>query len=150
MHRWRSPEGFKFDLVPSGAHAGGIGSAVDSAAIRTAISLEIENGLTIRHASAPAFLAQKLLAHRDRGQLDPLMSDDLTDILALVAARPELVVEIGSVPAELQEVIVTGIKEITQHPHLRDLLAAHLANAQEPGAVAARVRERLTAFADSA
>jgi len=143
MHRWRSPEGLKFDLVPSGAHAGGIGNAVDQAAIRTAISLEIEPGLTIRHASAPAFLAQKLLAYRDRGRGDPLTSDDLTDILALVAARPGLPGEVSAAESEIRNVIVPGVQEITQHPDASDLLAGHLGDAQDAGATAKAVRERL-------
>ena len=143
MHRWRSPQSIKFDLVPCGAHAGGTGSLVDLAAVRTAVSLEIETGLVIHHASGPAFLAQKILAYRDRGRADPLESDDLTDILSLVASRPELIGEVWGAPPELREVVVAGIGEILRDPNGGDLIAAHLSGAQEPASTIAAALERL-------
>lgn len=66
--------------------------------LETAIQLEIGNGVTIKHVSAPAFLAQKWAAHHDRGRDDPLTSHDLEDILALLASRPGIAEEVAAAP----------------------------------------------------
>ena len=58
-HRWICPDGSLFDLVPAGDHLGASGQVWDQVAIDTAIECQLEEGLTVRHASAPAFLALK-------------------------------------------------------------------------------------------
>src|SRR5437016_5909515 len=37
VHRWRSPSGIPFDLVPTGEHLGGSGNPWDAVAIATAV-----------------------------------------------------------------------------------------------------------------
>ena len=88
-HRWRSPKGHAFDLVPAGQHPGGSGNRWDSLALRSPETAEVD-GVRFLHASAPAFFALKIAAHRDRGGDDPRASHDLEDIVALIASRASL------------------------------------------------------------
>jgi hypothetical protein len=71
------------------------------------------------------------------------MSDDLTDILALLASRPEIVQELSTAPGDIRDVVVKETGEITRDPYLEDLVAAHLGGAQDPGATIAAVVGRL-------
>jgi len=147
VHRWRGPSGIPFDLVPSGEHLGGSGNPWDAIAIETAINATLAGGVRIRHASAPAFLAQKWAAHYDRGREDPLASHDLEDILAVLASRPTILEEIAAAPPELRAYVAESARSLLQHPYAEDILAAHLNNAQDPAVTIAAVRELLRRLA---
>jgi predicted nucleotidyltransferase len=147
-YRWYSPDGVPFDLVPSGKHLGASGNRWDDIAIATAVKEELEQGLTIRHATAPAFLALKWAAHLDRGRNDPLASHDLEDILALVASRPTLVDEILAAPDALRSYLAEQARVFLVDPYAEDLLAAHLNNAQDPVRAISVVRQQLERTAE--
>ena len=140
VHRWVSPSGIPFDLIPAGSHVGGSGNPWDVIALETAVQLEIGNGVTIRHVSAPVFLAQKWAAHHDRGRDDPLTSHDLEDILALLASRPGIAEEIAAAPEPLREYVGQQARAFLDSRDAEDLLAAHLNNAQDPVSTIAAVR----------
>jgi predicted nucleotidyltransferase len=149
MHRWIAPDGIPFDLIPSGDHPGGSGNPWDAVALETALELELEDGLVIRHVGAPAFLAQKWSAHHDRGRNDPLTSHDLEDILALLASRPGIAEEVAAAPIELSAYLGQQARAFLNDPDAEDLLAAHLNNAQDPAFTIEAVRvvlRRLAAF----
>jgi hypothetical protein len=126
-------------LVPAGKHLGGSGNPWDAIAIATAVETTIR-GVMIRHVGAPAFLAQKWAAHNDRGSEDPLASEDLEDILALLASRPTLVKEVAAAPIELRAYVAEQSKAFLTDPNAEDLLAAHLNNAQDQVATITAVR----------
>jgi hypothetical protein len=135
--------GVPFDLVPVGEHLGAASGPTDRLAAETSASTTLTTGLTIRHASAPGFLALKWAAYQDRGRKDPLYSDDLLDILALLASRPTLVAEVAAVPLELRTYVAEQSKAFFAAPNADDLLAAHLNNAQDPTQTTAAVRAML-------
>lgn len=143
IHRWISPSGIPFDLVPAGAHAGRSGNTWDAAALETAERTTLPDGQVIRHASAPAFLAQKWAAHHDRGRESPLESHDLEDLLALLASRPRIVDEVRVAPAEVRRYLAEEARGFLTDPNAEDLLAAHLNNAQDPAATVEAVRQIL-------
>jgi predicted nucleotidyltransferase len=143
LHRWVGAVGVPFDLVPAGEHLGAASGPTDRLAVETAARTTLTTGLTIRHASAPGFLALKWAAYQDRGRKDPLYSDDLLDILALLASRPTLVAEVAAVPLELRTYVAEQSKAFFADPNADDLLAAHLNNAQDPTATTAAVRAML-------
>lgn len=147
VHRWVSPSGIPFDLIPAGSHLGGSGNPWDAVALETAIQLEIGSGVTIRHLSAPAFLAQKWAAHHDRGRDDPLASHDLEDILALLASRPAIAKEVAAAPPALREYVRQRARAFLDSRDAEDLLAAHLNNAQDPVSTIATVRTVLRRMA---
>jgi hypothetical protein len=96
-HRWITPAGTAFDLMPTGRHFGGSGNPLDEEAVHSAIWMALDapssGPLAIRHAAAPAFLALKWAAFRDRGHGVLLVSHDVEDIFAVLAARPSLPAE---------------------------------------------------------
>ena len=143
VRRWHAPDGAPFDLIPIGDHLGGTGNRWDLFAIQTAISAEIESGLTIRHASAPGFLALKWAAFRDRGRGDPFSSRDLEDILALAVSRDALVPDFRKVPADIQAHIRGGFRWLIDSADYDDLVAAHLGSAQSFKQTAALLRQRI-------
>lgn len=150
-HQWIAPGDppIKFDLVPAGTHFGASGNPFDELALATAVEVEIEPGLMIRHASAPGFLALKFAAHRDRGEDDPFASHDLEDILALLASRPGIVEETAVAPEEIRSFVAARAVLLFSHEDLEDLLAGHLSNvgrAQAAGLIVT-VRGRLRGLA---
>jgi hypothetical protein len=138
-HRWDSPDGTWFDLVPSGAHLGGTGSSTDAFAIASALELELSPDIVIRHASAVGFLALKCAAYGDRGNADPFMSEDLEDIIALVASRATIVDELSMIPFEIRDMIAHQIREILANQDSAELILAHLGQPLNGAAAVARV-----------
>ena len=142
VHRWRAPDGTLFDLVPTGRHLGGTGGEWDQLALETVVETEIE-GVRIRHASAPGFIALKWAAFWDRGIQDPFLSEDLEDILALLVSRDELVREFDGSPLSQQDYIRKGLRWLQDSEDYDDLVAAHLGNATGLAKVADSLRERI-------
>ncbi len=143
IHKWISPDGTPFDLVPAGSHLGGTGSEWDLIALETSVEAILEPGVSIRHASAPAFLALKWAAFRDRGKDDPFASHDLEDILALTASRKSVVAELRTAPIAVREHVREGFRWLLENEQYEDLIAGHLSNAQAFKQVAATLRERI-------
>lgn len=136
VHRWIAPSGELFDLVPSGSHVGGGGNEWDAAAIESAITVTID-GVTFRHASAPAFISMKIEAFKDRGEGDARGSHDIEDIVALIASHPTIVAEIdvaaGNVRSKVRgfaaSLLAAGIAE--------EVISAQLNNAADPASAVA-------------
>lgn len=146
VHKWTSPSGIPFDLVPAGDHLGGTGSKWDLLALETAVDAVL-NGVKIRHASAPGFLALKWAAFSDRGKDDPFRSQDLEDILALTASRASLVQELRECPSTVMEHVRRWFRWLLDNEDYEDLIAAHLRNAHDFKTVASTLRERITTLA---
>ena len=148
VHRWIAPDHITlFDLIPAGSHPGGSGNPWDQLAIDTADVYELYSGLQIRHATAPAFLALKWSAHRDRGLHDPRQSHDLEDLLALIASRPTLVTEVQRSPEQLREFIRQQADELLNDPDIDELFESHLNNAPSRREVVRAVRATLIELA---
>jgi hypothetical protein len=147
IHRWISPNGVPFDLVPTGEHLGGTGNPWDALAIETAVETTLDEGITIRHAAAPAFLALKWAAHHDRGRDDPRSSHDLEDLLALAASRPSIIAEVAAAPRQLREHLAKQTRAFLDDPAIDELLFCHLNNAQDPAHTVAGVRAALEKMA---
>lgn len=124
--KWRAPDGTRFDLVSCGKHAGGTGSEHDRFAFESSESLSLPP--QIRHASAIGFLLLKSGAFWDRGKDAPVQSKDLTDLVVLVATRPQLSRELEEAPEvirlsirrELQRMLETPIIVSAISNHVRD------------------------------
>lgn len=143
LHRWMSPDGIPFDLVPTGDFLGGSGARWDVIAAETAARLELVPGLVIQHVSAPTFLALKWAAFRDRGSDNPFDSHDLEDILALIASRPGIVEEVHKSPSEVREFTQENFAFLMESEDFADLLGAHLNNAYSPRRVTELVAQRI-------
>ena len=115
----------------------------DQIALDTSVESELDEGVTVRHASGPAFLALKWAAHLDRGAADPFASHDLEDFFALLASRPEVVREVSDSPAELAQFLASAAGSLIGMTEIDDLLAGHLNNADDPAATRRDVRRAL-------
>jgi hypothetical protein len=150
-HRWRTPTGQLFDLVPAGDHLAGTGGVWDIYALETGEWLDIGPGpgsvggapVIIRHASAVAFVALKWAAYDDRGRQDKQMSHDLEDILALVASRPMLPSECATAAPEVRQFIASHMQSFLDDPDADELIEGQL-GVYGPEAVPVRKRVRTT------
>lgn len=146
-HRWRSPQDDVFDLVPIGNMLGATGQEWDVRAIESANAMQLDESLSIRIPSAPAFLALKWAAFDDRGSADPHRSDDLEDILALVVSRPSIVDEVAQADSRVRAFVVERFTMFSRNPSREDLLAACLNGAIDPAAAMKIARHRLQLMA---
>ena len=64
-----------------------------------ALSVELADGLLLRHLSAPHFFATKFEAFKDRGQNDVYLSHDLEDIMTVMEGRSSVVREMAAAHA---------------------------------------------------
>lgn len=145
-HRWQSPGGHTFDLVPAGAHLGGSGNEWDQLALLKPESFELD-GVRFLHASAPAFVALKIAAHRDRGGSDARASHDFEDMVALIASRASIVSEVAAAPAEIRSAINAFARDVLADTFVDDLLVSHLNNADDPAELMVLVKARLEGLA---
>jgi predicted nucleotidyltransferase len=130
VHRWISPSGVLFDLVPAGAHIGGSGNPWDAEAIASAAEVTVE-GVTFRHASAPAFIAMKLAAFSDRGGGDVRASHDVEDVVALIASRETIVRDIAGAAPAVRDRLGAFAASLLDSGLAEEIVAGHLNNADD-------------------
>jgi hypothetical protein len=145
-HRWVSPAGVLFDLVPSGEHLGASGNKWDTIAIETAVTTAVD-GVEIRHVNAPGFLVLKWAAYLDRGADKPMDSIDIEDIVALLVSRPPILEEIAASSGDIRRFLRDRAAEFVSHIDFADSLDAHLNNAENRIAVTEIARKTVQAIA---
>jgi hypothetical protein len=91
--------GCMLDVMPTDEDVLGFGNRWYHLAVRTAESVRLPSGRTIRLIAPPVFLATKLEAFHGRGGGDFLASHDLEDIAVVVDGRPGLVNEVATCQA---------------------------------------------------
>jgi hypothetical protein len=145
--RWRI-DGVPVDLTPATGEVLGFTNRWYRLLFDTAVAREIAPGLIVRTATPAMFLAAKLEAHRDRGAGDPMMSQDLTDILSLVNGRESLVAEVRIMPSEPEEFIRASLRELLADADFTFVIHAHLPPDDASQARAAYVLQRLRQLAE--
>jgi hypothetical protein len=145
-HRWVSPAGVLFDLVPSGEHLGASGNKWDTIAVETAVRTVVD-GVEIWHVNAPGFLVLKWAAYLDRGADRPMNSEDIEDIVALLVSRPRILDEIAATSDEMRRFLKSRAAELISHTDFADSLDAHLNNAENRIQVTDIARKTLQAIA---
>ena len=159
-HRWTTPGGGVFDLVPAGTHLGASGNPLDRIAIESAESVHIERPgaapLVVRHASAPSFLGLKWAAYQDRGEGDLFGSHDIEDILAVLASRPAVEQECAAISEPRLRVAIAAMAQTlsADDETLGELLAANVVvdNGKDAHAVHRQIRtvlQRLALLAEA-
>ncbi|TVQ23360.1 MAG: hypothetical protein EA383_14190 [Spirochaetaceae bacterium] len=74
-------------------------------AIRTAHSLALPSGTSVRIIDPVVFIATKLEAFSQRGNNDPIGSRDIEDVISVVDGRPDLPKDFQSAAASVQSFI---------------------------------------------
>ncbi|MEK7271189.1 MAG: hypothetical protein AAB215_09655 [Planctomycetota bacterium] len=132
------------DIIPADPSILGFSNPWHEEAMKSAHSMEIKPGLTIRVVTPPVFLAAKHAAFRDpaRGRGDYLASRDIEDIIALADGRPELDAEIRGAGPEIRAHLRDMFSALLNEPRFLDALPGHLP--PDPGSQARLPRlERL-------
>lgn len=86
--------GIILDVMPTDPGILGFGNVWYQPALKSAESVELPSGASIRMVSALYFLATKLAAFDGRGKGDFVMSHDMEDLVAVLDGRPEIVDEV--------------------------------------------------------
>lgn len=128
MDQWRAPDGTQFDLISCGTHTGGTGSDHDAWVIANAVETSLPP--RIRHASAVGLLLLKCAAYRDRGASAPRASKDLADIAALVATRPELIVEVCHAPEGIRSFVSVELAKVLATSRAVSAIRSHIDDRQ--------------------
>jgi predicted nucleotidyltransferase len=105
-YRW-SFAGMKLDVMPTSEAVLGFSNRWYELALRTAIRVDLRDGLIIRLVTPACFLATKLEAFEDRGRGDYLESHDLEDVLSVVDGRPEIIAEVAQTDPDVRRYVVT-------------------------------------------
>ncbi|MFZ5755832.1 MAG: hypothetical protein ACOY3X_02905 [Pseudomonadota bacterium] len=139
--RWVHREsGVLFDLMPVREDVLGFSNPWYAYAVQTAIPVDLGAGLTIRCASAVAFVATKLEAFLGRGAGDFLGSHDLEDVLNIVDGREQLVEEMVLAPAALRERVSEVLAGIIANPNFSNVLPGLIAEPSRSELVMSRLR----------
>jgi predicted nucleotidyltransferase len=103
-YRW-TLAGMKLDVLPTDQSVLGFSNRWYEPAIRTAMTVQLKEGLNIRLVAPPYFVATKLEAFQDRGRSDYLESHDFEDVLSVVDGRPEIVEELKRADPPLRQYV---------------------------------------------
>lgn len=126
--RWVHEEsGILFDLMPVQREVLGFTNRWYPYAVQTAVQVDLGGGLTVRLASAVAFVATKLEAFASRGGGDFVTSHDLEDVLNIVDGREELIQEVAAAPADVKQAVGAAFAALLAHPDFVNVLPGLIA-----------------------
>lgn len=123
--RWLSGD-LIVDLMPTDEAILGFSNRWYGDAMVHAIEITLPDGVSIRHVTAPYFVATKIEAFIGRGNGDFLASHDFEDIVTVIDGREELHAEVMSSEDTLRSFIGRTFKQWTEHRDLFVALAGHL------------------------
>lgn len=139
--RWvHKSSGVIFDLMPVQPDVLGFSNRWYPYAVKTAVSVDLGQGVVIRLVSAVAFVATKLEAFASRGGGDFLSSHDLEDVLNIVDGREELVGEMRQAPPDLQDAVAAVVGQLLANSDFANVLPGLLAEPERAGLVLERLR----------
>jgi hypothetical protein len=139
--RWKhKPSGLLFDLMPVQPEVLGFSNRWYPYAVDTAVLVELGADVTIRLASAVAFMATKLEAFESRGDGDFMVSHDLEDVLNIVDGREELADELAAAPAELRQAVAEVFARLLANADFVNALPGLIAEPERAGLVLGRLK----------
>jgi predicted nucleotidyltransferase len=131
----------QLDLVPLDEKVLGFANPWYRAGYAAALTAEPEAGLTVRHLSAPHFLATKFEAFKDRGQSDVYLSHDLEDILTVVEGRANLARELRQADPVVQKHVADSVAALLNMPAFHNALPGLLSDPRRAPIVQTRLVE---------
>lgn len=142
--RW-TLAGLKLDLMPTDPRVLGFSNRWYDAVLNSAFAAEVGEGITLRVADAPSFVATKLEAFLDRGRGDYLSSHDLEDVLSVVDGRAELASELAKAAPELRLFVAETFARLLADEGFHNALPGLILEGSPAGRVPV-VSERLEAI----
>lgn len=123
--RWVK-EGITLDIMPADQAILSFGNRWYSDAMKSAESVRLQEGLSIRLITAPCFLATKIEAFQSGTRGDFFTSRDLDDIVSVLDGRPEIIMETRSANPAVQDFIVQAFEGYLQNELFLEALEALL------------------------
>ncbi len=127
--RWHTPSGIILDVMPTNREILGFSNQWYPLVVRSSIEYELESDLIIRIPTAPLFIASKLEAFLGRGAGDLLRSQDLEDVITVVAGRPAIVDEVREAQSEVRTWIADEISELLEDENMEYAMQGALPDA---------------------
>lgn len=131
----------QLDLVPLDEKILGFANPWYRAGYESAEQVTLEDGLVLRHLSAPYFLATKFEAFKDRGHNDVFVSHDLEDILTVVEGRVALVQEVEAAPDNVRAHIAQSVTSLLALPAFPNALPGLLSDPEREELAFARLSQ---------
>lgn len=131
----------QLDLVPLDEKVLGFANRWYRPGFAAAQSATLPTGLTLRHLSAPYFVATKLEAFNDRGDGDVLLSHDLEDIITVVDGREELLAELAAAPGEVRRFVADQFQAVLNHTDFSNALPGIVSHSARAGLVLQRMAD---------
>ena len=139
----------KLDVMPVEESVLGFSSRWYHAVLRSAMSVQLPGGPTIRLVTPACFLASKLEAFEERGRWDYLTSHDLEDVLSVVDGRREIVAEIAAAEQGVRDYVAAMFERLLSDAGFLDALPGLIVDAS-PATRITVVLERLRAIIGTA
>jgi predicted nucleotidyltransferase len=114
------------DIIPVGVGGNAYNDRWSPVAMKNAQHLELEEGLSIRHVTAPYFVAIKLETFSDRGGGNYLESNDINDIVQLIDGRQELMAELQESELDLRTYMAAEFRKLLENRDFLEAISAHL------------------------
>lgn len=131
----------QLDLVPVDEKVLGFANRWYRAGFELAVQAILDDGLVLRHLSAPYFLATKFEAFKDRGRNDVFVSHDLEDILTVVEGRAALVQEVKAAPDNVRLHIGRSVASLLALPAFANALPGLLSDPEREETAFARLNQ---------
>ena len=115
------------DVMPSDLEVLGFSDKWLGQTLEQARFVQLRDGIAIRVASAPCFLALKLQAFQERGADDYFGSRDIEDIVTIISGRAELIDELDDCDSDVCRFVCASIAGLLRVDRFVDSLVGHLA-----------------------
>ncbi|MFP4210984.1 MAG: hypothetical protein ACLFR8_07060 [Alkalispirochaeta sp.] len=123
--RW-DIDGTIVDVMPTEERLLGFSNRWYPEAIRTAPTVALPSGSTVRIIDPVVFIATKLEAFSQRGNNDPIGSRDIEDVISVVDGRPDLPEEFRTTAAEVQTFIRQALTTLITTIGFRNAVLGYL------------------------
>ena len=147
--RWLSPNGVPLDVLPVEPAVLGFGNRWDRFALDTSEVENLDADIAIRRVSAPVFLAMKWAAFHDRGEGDWYASRDIEDLIAVIAARPQIIGEVSSAPREVRAYVASQAAALLTRDDIDGILRGALSSSANLDELVDLAEGRLTSLSGS-
>lgn len=129
----------QLDLVPLDEKVLGFANPWYRSGYDAALMSPVAEGLSLRHLSAPHFLATKFEAFKDRGQNDVYLSHDLEDIMTVVEGRAAVVSEVTAASTEVRKHLGLSVAALLAHSSFHNALPGLLSDPEREETVLVRL-----------
>jgi predicted nucleotidyltransferase len=131
----------QLDLVPLDEKILGFANPWYRVGYESAMSVELDKGVVLRHLSAPHFLATKFEAFKDRGRNDVYLSHDLEDIMTVMEGRLALVQELAVADEAIRKHVGQSVAGLLEMPDFHNALPGLLSDPEREQTVKARLSQ---------